>query len=148
MRALCYHDAGEDLVSLNLPRKLLHVREDSKCVPVLPLTLEVCVNIPKLAEEGLNYSYRALENLENGCEKLESIANFLLGVSLSVFKVAIAVSDRITRKCEALQVLESAGQMTRMQDSYILYHFSLENAKQRKLDAALYFASNLFVIPG
>lgn len=105
---------------------------------------KVCGNIPKLAEEGLNYSRRSLENLESGCEKLESVANFLLGVLLSAYsRSAIADSERIARQSEALQVLESAGKMTRMKDSCILYHLSLENAEQRKLDTALHYASRL-----
>ncbi|KAF2314725.1 hypothetical protein GH714_030186 [Hevea brasiliensis] len=37
MLALCYHGAGEDLASLNLLRKLLHSREDPKCIPALLL---------------------------------------------------------------------------------------------------------------
>ncbi|KAF2294899.1 hypothetical protein GH714_026897 [Hevea brasiliensis] len=144
MLALCYHGAGEYLVSLNLLRKLLHSREDPKCVPALLLASKVCGNTPKLAEEGINYSRRALENLEGGCEKLESIANFLLGVLLSAHsKSAIAESERITRQAKALQVLELAGKMTRMQDSHVLYYLSLENAEQRKLDVAFYYASHL-----
>ncbi|KAF2292691.1 hypothetical protein GH714_026743 [Hevea brasiliensis] len=144
MLALCYHGAGEDLVSLNLLRKFLHSREDPKCVPALLLASKVCGNTPKLAEEGINYSCRALENLEGGCEKLESIANCLLGVLLSAHsKSAIAESERITRQAKALQVLELAGKMTRMQDSHVLYYLSLENAEQRKLDVAFYYASHL-----
>ncbi|KAJ9176473.1 hypothetical protein P3X46_011782 [Hevea brasiliensis] len=144
MLALCYHGAGEDLASLNLLRKLLHSREDPKYIPALLLASKVCVNIPKLAEEGLNYSRIALENLESGCEKLESIANCLLGVSLSALsKSAFAYSESMTRQSEALQVLDSAGKMTRMQDSRILYYLSLEYAEQRKLDTAFSYASHL-----
>jgi tetratricopeptide (TPR) repeat protein len=68
----------------------------------------------------------------------------LLGVSLSAHsQVAVADSERFTKQYEALEALESAGRMTKMQDSNILYHLSLENAEQRKLDVALYYAKHL-----
>ncbi|XP_012085267.1 protein NPGR2 isoform X2 [Jatropha curcas] len=141
MLALCYHGAGEDLAALNLLRKLLHARGDPKCVPALLMASKVCGTTPKLAEEGINYSRKALENLESGCDQWESTANCLLGVSLSAHsKLAVADSERVKRQSEALQILESAGKMTRMEDSHIVYHLCVENAEQRKLDTALYYA--------
>ncbi|XP_048232942.1 protein NPGR2 isoform X2 [Ricinus communis] len=144
MLALCYHGAGEDLVALNLLRKLLHSREDPKCVPALLMASKICGNTPTLAEEGIKYSRRALENLESGCNQLESITNCLLGVSLSAHsKLLIADSERILRQSEALQVLELAGKTTQIQDPYILYHLTLESADQRKLEVALFYAKCL-----
>ncbi|CAK7349315.1 unnamed protein product [Dovyalis caffra] len=142
--ALCYYGAGEELVALNLLRKLLHSYEDPKRVPALLMASKICGKTPKQAEEGINYARRALQNLENDCNQLESIANCLLGVSLSTHsQVAVADSERVTKQSEALQALESAGRMTKMQDSNILYCLSLENAEQRKLDVALRYAKHL-----
>ncbi|XP_050206651.1 protein NPGR2 [Mercurialis annua] len=142
--ALCYHGAGENLVALNLLRKLLHSREDPNCVAGLLLASKICGDTPKLAEEGITYSRRALENLESGCDQLESIANCLLGISLSAHsKLAIADSERVLEQSEALQVLELAGKTTKLDDPYILYHLSLESAEQRKLDMAVFYAKRL-----
>ncbi|KAL3604569.1 hypothetical protein D5086_005428 [Populus alba] len=142
--SLCYYGAGEELVALDLLRKLLHSNEDPKRVPALLMASKICGKTSKHAEEGINYARRALQSLENDCNQLESLANCLLGVSLSAHsQVAVADSERVTKQCEALEALESAGRMTKMQDSNILYHLSLENAEQRKLDVALYYAKHL-----
>ncbi|KAJ6687239.1 PROTEIN NPG1 [Salix purpurea] len=133
--SLCYYGAGEELIALDLLRKLLHVNEDPNCVPALLMASKICGKTPKLAEEGINYARRALQSLENNCNQLESVAYCLLGVSLSAHsQVAVADSVRATKQFEALEALESAGRMTKMRDSNILYHLSLENAEQRKLD--------------
>lgn len=139
--ALCYYGAGEDLVALNLLRKLLNSREDPKYVPALLMATQICGKTPDLAEEGTTFACRALKCLGDGCDQLESTANCLLGVSLSAqAKVAVSDSDRAVRQAKALQALESAMRSTGMRDPNILYRLSLENAEQRKLDAALYYA--------
>ncbi|WCJ38271.1 no pollen germination related 2 [Euphorbia peplus] len=144
MLSLCYQGAGDDLVALNLLRKLLHKSEDPNNVPALLVASKICMSIPKLAEEGINYSRRALENSGNGCDQLGCVANCSLGVSLSTLsKLAVADSDRVARQSEALQVLDLAVKATAMQDPYSLYFLSLENAEQRKLDVALHYASCL-----
>ncbi|KAK6164429.1 hypothetical protein DH2020_001293 [Rehmannia glutinosa] len=52
-------------------------------------------------------------------------------------------SERVERQSEALKSLEIAGRMTNMKDPVIVYHLCLENAEQRKLDAALHLAKSL-----
>ncbi|KAF3436116.1 hypothetical protein FNV43_RR23208 [Rhamnella rubrinervis] len=144
--ALCYSGAGEDLVALNLLKKLLSSREDPNYVPGLLLASKICGENPKFAEEGLHFARRSLERKDSRCGQLESTANFLLGVSLSAqYNSAVADSDsqRVSKQSEALQALETAGRMTRMTDPVILYHLSLENAEQRKLDTALYYAKKM-----
>lgn len=147
--ALSYHGAGEDLVALNLLRKLLSGNEDPKCLPALLMASKICGENTNLAEEGTTFARKALESLDGGCNQLGSIANCLLGISLSaLLESAVADSDRVTRQSEALQALETAGRMTRMSDPIILYHLSLENADQRKLDVALYYAKRLLKLEG
>lgn len=147
--ALSYHGAGEDLVALNLLRKLLSGNEDPKCLPALLMASKICGENTNLAEEGTTFARKALESLDGGCNQLGSIANCLLGISLSaLLESAVADSDRVTRQSEALQALETAGRMTRMSDPIILYHLSLENADQRKLDVALYYAKGLLKLEG
>ncbi|GMY06323.1 protein NPGR2 isoform X1 [Fagus crenata] len=147
--ALCYYGAGEDLVALNLLRKLLSRSEDPNCVPALLMASKICGENPDLAEEGISFACRVLESFDGGCNQLESIASCLLGVSLSAHsKSAVTDSERATRRSEAAQALETAGRMTRMSDPFILYHLSLENAEQRKLDTALHYAKRLLKLEG
>ncbi|KAF7818456.1 Protein NPGR2 [Senna tora] len=123
--ALCYFGAGQELVALDLLRKLLSSKEDPKHVPALLTASKICFDNPNLAEEG----------------KVLPIAYLVFRFSHS--KLAISDSERFERQSEALRALETAGQMTRMRDPNILYHLSLEYAEQRKLEIALYYAKRL-----
>ncbi|XP_054823245.1 protein NPGR2 [Prosopis cineraria] len=142
--ALCYFGAGKDLIALDLLRKVLSSKEDPKHIPALLMASKICSKNPCLAEEGVNFASRVLESLDDRCDKLESVAHCLLGISNSAnSKLAISDSERFESQSEALRALETAGKMTRMRDHNVLYHLSLENAEQRKLDAALYYAKCL-----
>ncbi|XP_061343426.1 protein NPGR2-like isoform X2 [Gastrolobium bilobum] len=139
--ALCYYGAGKDLAALNLLLKLLSSREDPKHVPALLMASKICCENPDLAKDGVSFARRMLDNLDGRCDQFESLANCLLGVSLSAHsKLAISDSERFERQSEALHFLETAVRMTRMCEPLLLYHFSLECAEQRKLDAALHYA--------
>ncbi|CAI0434554.1 unnamed protein product, partial [Linum tenue] len=139
--ALCYCSAGEDMVALNLLKKLLHNSEDPNFVPGLLMASKICGTTPQLAAEGVNYARRALQNVDNGCYQLESTANLLLGISLSsCSRSAFADSERVPKQSESLKALETAAKMTNLEHTDILYHLSLENAEQRKLDYALHYA--------
>lgn len=139
--ALCYYGAGKDLVALNLLRKLLSSREDPNHVPALLMASKICCENPDLAKDGVSFACRALENLDRKCDRLESLSNCLLGVSLSTYsKSAISNSETFERQSEALHSLETASTITRMSDPLVLYYFSLECADQRKLDSALHYA--------
>ena len=147
--ALCYYGAGEDLVALNLLRKLLNSREDPHCAPGLLIASRICGEKPNLAEEGINFAHRALESLEDECSELEGTGNLLLGVArLAHSKSALSDFERVARQSEALQALESAWKITSMKDPNILYYVSLENAEQRKLEAALYYAKSSLKLEG
>ncbi|KAA8550726.1 hypothetical protein F0562_002410 [Nyssa sinensis] len=147
--ALCYYGEGEDLASLNLLRKLLSSREDPNCVPALLMASKICGENPNYVEEGINFSRKAIQNLQGRCDQMVGVANCLLGISLSVHSSSVvADSERIRQQSEALQSLENAGRMTRMREPKIIYHLSLENAEQRKLDAALYYAKCLLKLEG
>ncbi|MBA0733193.1 hypothetical protein Gogos_017229, partial [Gossypium gossypioides] len=147
--ALCYYGAGEDLVALNLLRKLLHSIEDPHCVPALLMALRICGEQPNLVEEGINFAHRSLESLDNECSELEGIANLLLGVAhLTHSKSAVSDFERVARWPKALQTLKMAGNITSMKDPNILYHLSLENVEQRKLEGALYYAKSLPKLEG
>ncbi|XP_052186812.1 protein NPGR2-like isoform X2 [Diospyros lotus] len=142
--ALCYYGVGEDLDALNLLRKLLKSSEDPYCVPALLLASKICGENPKYAEEGTSFAGRAIGRLPRRCNQMVGTANCLLGISLSAHSRSIlADNERVNKEYEALQSLEEAARITRMKDPNIVYHLSLENAEQRKLDAALYYAKRL-----
>ncbi|XVE77957.1 hypothetical protein DITRI_Ditri13aG0105800 [Diplodiscus trichospermus] len=147
--ALCYYGAGQDLVALNLLQKSLSSSGDPHCVPALLMASKICGEKPNLAEEGINFARRALESMEDECSELEGTGNLLLGVARSAHsKSALSDFERVTRQSEALQALKSACKTTSMKDPVILYYVSLENAEQRKLEAALYYAKSLLKLEG
>ncbi|KAI8523092.1 hypothetical protein RHMOL_Rhmol13G0047400 [Rhododendron molle] len=147
--AYCYYGETEDLTALNLLRKLLHNKEDPHCIPGLLMASKICGENPEYSEEGINFAQRALEDLVGRCDEMVGVAHCLLGISLSAHSRSVIVDDeKVKRQSEALQSLENAGKMTRMRDPNIVYHLSLENAMQRKLDAALHYAKCLLKLEG
>ncbi|KAF8388258.1 hypothetical protein HHK36_026924 [Tetracentron sinense] len=139
--ALCYYGEGEDLVALNLLRKLLSSRGKPSCLLDLLLASKICGEKLNYAEEGIGFARKALASLPGGCNQMGSVANCLLGVSLSSrSRSVVSDSERLLRQSEALEALDTAERMMRERDPKVVYHLSLENAEQRKLDIALYYA--------
>ncbi|XP_011030454.1 PREDICTED: tetratricopeptide repeat protein 7A-like [Populus euphratica] len=142
--ALCYHGEGEEMIALNLLRNLLFNRGNPDCVLELLLASNICAKNTVCVEEGLSYASRALSELCGRCNQMESVANCLQGILLSTQSRLVASdSERISKQSEALEMLESAEKMMIERDPSIIFHLSLENAEQRKLDAALYHAKQL-----
>ncbi|KAL6505244.1 hypothetical protein OROGR_025061 [Orobanche gracilis] len=149
MLALCYHGEGFDFEALNLWKKLLKNQEDSTCLSALLFVSKICAWNSEYIEEWINFPQRAVGNLKGGCDWLMGIAYCMLGISLSAnSKFALTDNERVEKQSEALKSLEIAGKMTKMADPVIVYHLCLENAEQRKLDAALNFAKNLIITEG
>lgn len=147
--ALCYHGEGDDLEALDLWKKLLKTHEDPTYLPALLFVSKIRGGSSKCVEEGINFSRRAVENLHGRCDQLMGVAQCMLGISLSAHSgSAVTDIERVERQSEALKSLEIAGRMTKMKDPVIMYHLSLENAEQRKLDAALHHAKNLLKLEG
>ncbi|XP_043691830.1 protein NPGR2-like [Telopea speciosissima] len=139
--ALCYHGIGEDMVALNLLRKLLSRRENPNSMPGLLLASKICGENPSCAEEGVVFARRALGLLQCECDQMGSVANCLLGVSLSAeARSVVSDSERIMKESEALKALETAEKTMKERDPKVLFHLSLENAEQRRLNVALYYA--------
>ncbi|XP_020221243.1 protein NPGR2 isoform X1 [Cajanus cajan] len=147
--ALCYYGAGNDLVALNLLRKLLSSSEDPKHVSALLMASKICCEHPDLAKDGSSLARKVLDYLDGKCDQLESLASFLLGVSLSAHsKFAISDSERFESQSEALHSLETASKVTRMSNPLVIYYLSLECAEQRKLDDALHYAKCFLDLEG
>ncbi|KAG5055403.1 hypothetical protein JHK85_007913 [Glycine max] len=127
--SLCYYGAGNDLVALNLLRKLLSSREDPKHVPSLLMASKICSENPDLAKDGASLARKVLENLDGRCDRLESLSSCLLGVSLSAHsKIDISNSERVEKQSEALHSLETASKVTKMSNplDYIDHARSME----------------------
>lgn len=147
--ALCYYGDGDSLTALNMLKKLLSNAENPNYLPALLMASKICGENPNFAEEGISFARRALQSLQGGCEEMGSVANCLLGISLSAHsKSVVADSERVSRQAEALHALETAGRMIKVRDPKVVYHLSLENAEQRKLDAALYYAKYFIKLEG
>ncbi|KAH9764229.1 TPR REGION domain-containing protein [Citrus sinensis] len=142
--ALCYLGEGEHMVALNLLRNLLDPGENSDCNLELLVASKICAENKVCIEEGITYARKALSMLQGKCRQMASIANCLLGVLLSSqSRSVVSDSKRILKQSQALVALETAEKTMRERDPYIIYHLCLENAEQRKLDVALYYAKQL-----
>lgn len=142
--ALCYYGEGEDMVALNLLRNLLNNRENLDCINELLLASKICGENPNCLEEGIDYARKVLMKLRGKCNEMASVANYLLGISLSAqSRMFVSDSQRVSRQSEALEVLEISRRTMKERNPSVLFHLSLENAEQRKLDAALYYAKQL-----
>ncbi|XP_010433197.1 PREDICTED: tetratricopeptide repeat protein 7A isoform X2 [Camelina sativa] len=137
--SLCYQGAGDGLVALGLLRKLFSERENPNRISGLLMASKICGERTGLAEEGLDYARRAIENLGNECSQLDGAARLVLGITLTESsRMAITETERIARQSEGIQALESAD----MSNPRVVYRLALENAEQRKLDSALAYAKH------
>lgn len=147
MLSLCYCGEGEDLVALNLCRNLLNNRENQDCILELLLSAKICGQNAICVEEGIAYARKALSELDGRCSQMLSIANCTLGILLSAHsKLVASDSDRSLKHSQALEALERAERAMRERDPYVIFHLCLENAEQRKLDLALYYAKELLIL--
>ncbi|KAJ8535681.1 hypothetical protein K7X08_023401 [Anisodus acutangulus] len=147
--ALCYYGERDNFTALNLLRKLLSTTEDPTCVPGLLLASRVCAESLECSGDGISFARRAIESLRGSCGQLMGVANYVLGLSLSAqSRAAVTDSERVRMQSEALQSLESAGRLTKMNDPDVIYHLCLENAEQRKLDIALRYANCFLELEG
>lgn len=148
--ALCFYGQRDDLSALNLLKMLLDNSEDPNCVPALLMASKICAENPNYEEEGISFAHKSIGCLHGRCDQLEGIGNFLLGISLSAHSRSASLTDskRVSMQSEALESIETAGRLTKMSDPKIIYHLSLENAEQRKLDSALKYAKRFLKLEG
>ncbi|TVU30404.1 hypothetical protein EJB05_22025 [Eragrostis curvula] len=141
--ALCYLAEEDDLSALNLLKRILKSGEDSDNLKELLLASKVCSEMNAYTE-GASYARRAIASMQGGCEEMAGVADLLLGVTLSnQARSAISDTDRASCQSEALEVLGNAAKKMHVKDSRLMYSLSLENAEQRKLDVAAFYAKKL-----
>ncbi|XP_075075452.1 protein NPGR2-like [Nicotiana tabacum] len=147
--ALCYYAEGDDMVSLNLLRNLMNNRDNENGIFELLLAAKICAEYPNLSEEGMGYARKVLPKIDGKCNQMASVAKCLLGLLLSGrSRALVSDSERTSRLSEALESLESAQKITEGRNPTVLFYLSLENAEQRKLDIALYYAKQLLKLEG
>ncbi|KAK1289695.1 hypothetical protein QJS10_CPB18g01946 [Acorus calamus] len=140
--ALCYLGEGDDLVALNLLRKLLSAIGDPNCVKALLLASKICGENNDHAA-GISFARRALDCVHGECDQLGAVAHCLLGINLSAqAQMSTTDSEHSSRQSEALAAFEKSEKLMR-KDTRLLFNLSLEYAEQRKLDAALSHAKQL-----
>lgn len=133
--ALSYHGAGENRVALNLLKNFLDDRENRNSTHELLLASKISAEDSNNTEEGINSAKKAIERLEGQCERLKSNSNCFLGILSSTKSKSVpSDSKREMMQSEALKFLETAEELTKGTDPDVIYHLSLENAEQRKLE--------------
>lgn len=141
--ALCYHAEGENTVALNLLRNFLNNRESQDVGFELLLASKICIEDCDCLEEGIGYIHKFLTEFGN-CLQRAGFANYFRGLCLSSQSRGIlSDSKRISKQSEALEAFETAQRMTDEKNACIVFSLCLENAEQRKLDVALYYAKLL-----
>lgn len=147
--ALCYYGEGEEIVSLNLLRSLFNNKEQENhhnYAFEMLLASKICGRQSCFIEEGIEYIHKLLK-FEGNCKQITSVANCLLGISLSAQSRNTNLdSQRISMQMEALSAFETAHKTTKHEDANLLFNLSLEYAEHRKLDIALYYAKQLVKI--
>ncbi|KAB1203004.1 hypothetical protein CJ030_MR8G024575 [Morella rubra] len=145
--ALCRYGEGEYMVALKLLRNLFHDGENHGSILELLLASKLCCENFDCIEEGIclcYYARKGLSETHGKCSQLASVANCLLGVLLSAkSRMVTSDSERILKESVALAALETAVRTMRDKDPYVVFHLCLENAEQRKLDAAHCYAKQL-----
>ncbi|XP_023745548.1 protein NPGR2 [Lactuca sativa] len=137
--ALCYYAQNDCSSALNLI-KIIQETDDRHIV--LPLLIASKIHSESSnSTQGVRTSKRAIHLVKDKCEEMMGVAYSFLGVSLSV-------SSHSKSESESLQCLETAGRLTKMVDSQIVYLLGLESAEQRKLDVAFGYANRLIHLEG
>ncbi|KAI6693605.1 hypothetical protein NL676_021315 [Syzygium grande] len=142
--SLCYHGEGEDMVALNLLRNLFRNREHPDCILELMLASKICAKNEVCIEEGIGYACKAIRESQRRCSQKASISNCLLGTLLSAkSRLVSSDSERTLEQSKALAALEASERLMKERDPLVVHQLCLENAEQRKLDVALYYAKQL-----
>ncbi|KAJ0914674.1 putative tetratricopeptide-like helical domain superfamily, acetyltransferase A, auxiliary subunit [Helianthus annuus] len=146
--ALCCYGTGDASAALNLLKIIYKDDQNPNCGLPLLLASKIHVENPN-SSEGVMTAKRAIQVLKDKSDDRVGVGYYYLGVSLSACsRSEVTECNRVDRQHEALECLETAGRLTRMVDSRVLYDLSLENAEQRKLDAAFGYAKRLLYLEG
>ncbi|XP_065851106.1 protein NPG1 [Euphorbia lathyris] len=146
--ALCYYGAGQNDVSLNLLRKSLHKHEQPDDLMALLLAGKICSEDPRLAEEGVGFTQRAIKNAQGIDGHLKGVALRILGLCLGrQAKVSSSDFERSRLQSEALKSLDSAFSFEPSNPD-LIFELGVQYAEQRNLNAALHCAKQFIDATG
>ncbi|KAJ0699141.1 putative tetratricopeptide-like helical domain superfamily, protein NPG1 [Helianthus annuus] len=139
-----------DIIESSLPDGLPENLDDQNPNCGLPLLLASKIHVENPnSSEGVMTAKRAIQVLKDKSDDHVGVGYYYLGVSLSACsRWEVTECKRVDRQHEALECLETAGRLTRMVDSRVLYDLSLKNTKQMQLDAAFGYAKRLLYLEG
>ncbi|XP_031486591.1 protein NPG1 [Nymphaea colorata] len=135
--ALCYAGGGQNIVALNLLRKLLSKHENPNELLALLLGSKICSEDCLLASEGVSYARHAVAVAEGRSGHLKGIALHLLGLCLGKqAKVASSDFQRTQLQTEALKKLDEAISFEG-NNPEMLFDLGTKYAELRNMHAAL-----------
>ncbi|KAF4368658.1 hypothetical protein CsatB_007425 [Cannabis sativa] len=136
--ALCYSAAGQDEAAINLLKKVAG-NSEAKQMPHFPAFLlgaKLCSRDPIHAKEGIEFSRKAINAVNNQYEHFRGQAHNFLGVCYGITaRACVSDSERLVLQRESLNSLNLAV-LNEKNDPEVLFNLSLENAVQRNLEAA------------
>ncbi|KAM0007611.1 putative protein NPG1 [Helianthus debilis subsp. tardiflorus] len=117
-----------DIIESSLPDGLPENLDDQNPNCGLPLLLASKIHVENPnSSEGVMTAKRAIQVLKDKSDDRVGVGYYYLGVSLSACsRWEVTECKRVDRQHEALECLETAGRLTRMVDSRVLYDLSLE----------------------
>lgn len=136
--ALCYSAAGQNEVALNLLKKVAGCSEvnHTSRFPSFLYGAKLCSQDPIHAQEGIEFSRKAINLANNQYEHFRGQAHKFLGVCFgNAARASVSDSERLIFQRESLHALNNAA-LGEKNDPDVLFSLSLENAVQRNLDAA------------
>ncbi|CAJ2628105.1 unnamed protein product [Trifolium pratense] len=150
--ALCYCGEGQHIVALDLLRNFMNNRENSvysDCIEELLLASKICADNKVCVEDGIEFSSKAISQMNGKCNQIEAIANCLLGVLLSAkSKSASSESEKALMQSQAFSALKASERMMMENDPYIVLNLCLEYAEHRNLRIAYNHAKKLVKLEG
>ncbi|KAJ4834863.1 Protein npg1 [Turnera subulata] len=146
--ALCCSGMGQNKAALNVLRKSLHKHERPDNILALLLAAKICSEDSYLAEEGVGYAQRAINNATGNDEHLKGVGMRLLGLCLGK-QATVSSSDfeRSRLQSEALKSLDGAI-ACEQNNPDLIFELGVLHAEQRNLNAALRYAKRFIDATG
>lgn len=146
--AFSYSGGGQNEAALNILRKCLHEDEQPGDVMCLLLAAKICSEDVILAEEGVGYARRAIENSIGVYQHLKGVGFRVLGLCLGKqAKVSSSDFERTQLQSEALKSLEQAV-LTEYDNPDLIYELAIQYAEHRNLNTALRYGKKFIDLTG
>ncbi|CAH2034065.1 unnamed protein product [Thlaspi arvense] len=139
--SLCYSAAGIDKAAINL-LKMASGPSESRQIPHTPWLLfgaKLCSEDPTHSRDGINFAHRLIDLANSQSEHILSQAHRFLGVCYgNAARSSKLDSERVLLQKKSLLSLNKAAKRSKDDpEPDVIFNLSVENAVQRKLQAAL-----------